>query len=69
MNIIEVVLFVTAVARGITLGIWKTSLRHEESGRAASSYFLYEWRAAVALLAILFSPMFLTTGISTAPEL
>lgn len=111
MNIIEVVLFVTAVATVITLGIWKSRAHGDEKGGDASSYFLagrgltwylvgfsliaanisteqfvgmsgkaadwlgmaiasYEWMAAVTLVvvAFVFLPKFLKTGIYTAPE-
>lgn len=111
MNIVEILLFVTAVVGVISLGIWKSKQHQGESGGAASSYFLagrglswylvgfsliaanisteqfvgmsgkaadwlgmaiasYEWMAAVTLVivAFVFLPKFLKTGIYTAPE-
>lgn len=111
MNIMEVLLFVVAVAGVIALGIWKSNQHTDEKGGHAGSYFLagrgltwylvgfsliaanisteqfvgmsgkaadwlgmaiasYEWMAAVTLVvvAFLFLPKFLKTGIYTAPE-
>lgn len=111
MNILEIILFITAVTGVIGLGVWKSKQHTGEVGGAASSYFLagrglswylvgfsliaanisteqfvgmsgkaadwlgmaiasYEWMAAVTLVvvAFVFLPKFLKTGIYTAPE-
>ncbi|WP_096085734.1 sodium:solute symporter family transporter [Agaribacterium haliotis] len=111
MNIVEITLFVIAVAGVISLGIWKSRADTSEQQGGAAQYFLagrglswylvgfsliaanisteqfvgmsgkaadwlgmaiasYEWMAAVTLVivAFVFLPKFLKTGIYTAPE-